>query len=115
MSTNVENIVSGLNNYITDLLDTMELLTADALVLPIGYYPMFYKENQSFQKKDDKIDKEEILEDLAALGLKDLSIPVVFTYKPDTGSYSEITFRVHTKIAASYSGIVFNIIAQKER
>lgn len=115
MSTDTVKTVSGVNNFITDLLDIMEQMDADSLVIPVGYDPVFYRGNQSFRRRDETIDKEELREDLDALGLGHFSLPVTFIYKPEGGSFEEITFTVHSKIASTYTGVNFRIIDQKER
>jgi hypothetical protein len=106
---------SGVNNFVTDLLDGMESKRAYGLVLPSAFPPSY---NIDLKMVDldgmPAVNQQELVEDLLALGMEaDATTHApkyyVFVHNPDTGSNMEVTYKVTLRFIFGFLNAEFNI------
>lgn len=76
--------MSGISNFITDLMERMEEKNADVLVFPVGSYCLYQKDDGTIfgTHHRDRLETDELREDFAALGIT-LKLDETYYYRYD--------------------------------
>lgn len=106
----------SVNNFITDLLDRVPSLSADKLIIQADAPPIYLRNGQILQGTGWKlVDREELLEDIAALGIVGKPAASPFVYEPDQGRFESMTFEIINEAMFAYLSFQFKLIDSKRR
>lgn len=96
------------NNFITDLLDEFPLRYAEKLSLAVGRSPIYEASGRFSMSSMEKTDKDELQEDLAALGIQ-LNGQYFLQYETATGE--TMVFRFSPVITDDdFKGMIIKLI-----
>lgn len=96
------------NNFITDLLDEFPLRYAEKLSLAVDRHPIYEAAGRLGMSNAEKTDKDELREDLAALGIK-LDCQYFLKYETETGE--TLIFRFSPVITdEDFKGVIIKLL-----
>lgn len=105
-----------MNNFITELLDKMPGLTSDELILQANAEPLYLRKGMVLKgTRNPRVDRDELLEDLAALGIVGRPVDKDFIYKPDLGKFESMVFEIVNEPIFAYLSFHFKLIELEER
>lgn len=107
----------GLNNAITDLIESMESYNAGALLFVSGYMPRYCVQKGALidVPGTEPIAYEELIEDMGSLGIVYNSCTYEYAYRPQAGYYAEIRFFVDTFAQAGVFSVTLIITGKTVR
>lgn len=111
--------MSGINNFITDLLERMKQKEADSLLMPVDSFCLYGKKNGTIfgTPHRDKINLEELVEDFDALGI-DVRIPGDWYYRHDpTGAIDKESLYYYVTVTKriDYHGVEVAFIPEPDK
>lgn len=105
-----------MNNFITDLLDKMPSHGADELILQANAEPLYLRKGMVLKGTlNDRVDKDELLEDLTALGIVGQPAGPDFVYQPDSGQFESMVFEIANEPMFAYLSFRFKLMELNKR
>lgn len=100
-----------MNNFITDLLDKMPSLSSDELILQANAEPLYLRKGMVLKGTlNDRVDRDELLEDIAALGIVGKPAGPDFVYRPDSGRFESMVFEIINEPMFNYLSFRFKLM-----